>query len=48
MTIGDGRKTEVEFFGCIDVVMFCDEDVEMTVGHLAFVAGVPIDLDHLT
>ena len=35
---------EVEFFGCIDVVMHCDEDVNVTLRDVPFVPGIPFDL----
>ena len=35
---------EVEFVGCIDVVMHCEEDVDVTLRDVAFVPGVPFDL----
>ena len=44
LIIGDGRKMELEFFGCIDVVMHCDKDVNVTLRDVAFVPGVPFDL----
>ena len=43
LIIGDGRKTEVEYLGCIAVVMHCDEDVKVALGDVAFVPGVPFD-----
>ena len=30
LIIGDGKKVDIEFFGCIDVVILCEEDVEVT------------------
>ena len=44
MIIGDGKKMDVEVFGCIDVVMHCEEDVDVTLRDVAFVPGVPFDL----
>lgn len=44
LIIGDGRKMEVEFFRCADVVMHCAEDVEVTLRNVAFVPGVPFNL----
>ena len=44
LIIGGGRKIEVDFCGCIDVVMHCDEDVNVTLRDVAFVPGVPFDL----
>ena len=38
---------EVEFFGCIDVVMHCDEDVNVTLRDVPFVPGIPFDLCRL-
>ena len=35
---------EVEYFDSIGRVMHCDEDVEVTLGDVAFVPGVPFDL----
>ena len=34
----------LEVFGCIDVVMHCDEDVKVTLRDLTFVPGAPFDL----
>ena len=44
MVIGDEKKMEVEFFGCVDVVMHCFEDVAATLRNVAFLPGVPFDL----
>ena len=44
LIIGDGKKMEVQFFGCVDVVMHCAEDVAVTLRNVAFVPGVPFDL----
>ena len=44
LIIGDGGKIDVVFFGCIDVVMQCEEDVDATQRDVAFVPGVPFDL----
>ena len=44
LIIGDGRKMEVEFFGCIDVVMHCEEGDPVTLRGAAFLPGVTFDL----
>ena len=32
---------EIEFFGCVDVVIHCAEDVVVTLRNVAFVPEVP-------
>ena len=44
LIIGDGKKMEVEFSVCVDVVMHCVEDAAVTLRDVAFVPGVPFDL----
>ena len=44
LTIRDGRKMETEFFGFIDVVVHCDEDLEVTLRDVTYVPRVPFDL----
>ena len=45
LIIGDGKKKMVvEFFGCVDLVRHCAEDVAVTLRDVAYGPGVPFDL----
>ena len=44
LLIGDGRKLKVECFGSLDVVLHCEDDVEVTLENVAVVPGLAFDL----
>ena len=43
LIIGHGSKMGTELFGCINVVMHCDEDMKVTLRDVAFVFGISFD-----
>ena len=44
LLIGDGRKLKVECFGSLDVVLHCEDDVQVTLENVAVVPGLAFDL----
>ena len=44
LLIGDGRKLKVECFGSLDVVLHCEDDVQMTLENITVVPGLAFDL----
>lgn len=48
MIIGDGNQMEVCVFGCIDVVIYCDEDIEVTLRDVVFVPGAYVGIYSFT
>ena len=40
----DGRKLKVEWFGLLDVVSHCKDDVRVTLENFAVVLGLPFNL----
>lgn len=44
LIIGDKDMMEIDFFGCVDVVMHCAEDAEVVLRNVAFGPGVPFHL----
>ena len=44
LLIGNGRKLKVEWFGSLDVVFHCKDDVRVTLENVAVVPGLAFDL----
>ena len=44
LLISDGRKLKVECFGSLDVVLHCEDDVQVTLENIAVVPGLAFDL----
>ena len=42
--IGEGRKLRMEWFGSLDVVLLCKDDVRVTLENVAVVPGLALDL----